>query len=66
MPTVRRPRKAAKVHRITDKAVALFRQMRALPDCACVGGPNYWQCEAWASCEAWRQLHSELGLLVGD
>jgi hypothetical protein len=44
--------------------------MRALPVCTCIWGPNYFNRIECSSCLRWwtlqNQLHTELGLFVGD
>lgn len=71
MTTKRRP-VAMRKHslRISERAVSRFRQMRKLPLCRCTYGPAYYDHVECAACEQWtelqNQLHTELGLFVGD
>jgi hypothetical protein len=72
MPTKRhmRPLRRHSLPKVSDKAIELFKQMRGLPNCHCLWGPNYWErVECWTCTEWWalhRQLHDELRLHPGQ
>jgi hypothetical protein len=61
MPTKRRAKTPKRRGlRITPEVVAIYRQIKALPACSCIRGPEYWEVIECESCIAFSRLHSDL------